>query len=373
MRARSILIWLSLLTVMYGCSDAPKLTEHEGPLHDLHVEAPCAAPDLALNEVQSIGSHNSYKTAIPRLEMMALRRNSAEAADALDYSHLSLSAQLDLGMRQLEIDVFYDPEGGLYSDPYLPRAIPSIGKRYNEPEMDKPGFKVMHVQDVDQRSHCQLFTQCLSQISAWSNRHPQHTPILILVNAKQAPIELEQAVVPLAFTGEAFDALDAELRSAIAPSQLITPDDIRAGAPTLRGAVTRTGWPSYQTSKGKLLFALDEPFEVVNTYLRGKLSLEGHPFFVNSVSQDSDHAAYFTLNDPRADALKIRMAVDAGFLVRTRADADTFEARTNDTARRSAAFASGAQYISTDYYLPRKEWSDYAVRLPEGSVTRCRP
>ena len=373
MRARSILIWLSLLTLVYGCSDRLVLTEQEGPLHDLHVEAPCAAPDLALNEVQSIGSHNSYKTAIPKLEMMALRRSSAEVANVLDYSHLPLTVQLDLGMRQLEIDVFYDPEGGLYSDPYLPRAIPSIGKRYNEPEMDKPGFKVMHVQDVDQRSHCQLFTQCLSQISAWSNRHPQHTPILIVINAKQAPIELEHAVVPLAFTAKAFDALDAEVLSVIAPSKLITPDEIRAGAPTLRGAVMRTGWPSYQASKGKLLLALDEPPEVVNIYLRGKLSLEGHPFFVNSVSQDADHAAYFTLNNPRADALKIRMAVEAGFLVRTRADADTLEARTNDTARRSAAFASGAQYISTDYYLPRKEWGDYAVRLPEGSVTRCRP
>ena len=373
MPVRPILVWLSLLTAISACSDGAVPAGQERPLHDLSAEAPCATPDLTLNEVQSIGSHNSYKTAIPKLEMIALRQASVEAADALDYSHLPLSAQLDLGMRQLEIDVYYDPEGGLYSDPYLPRAIPSIGKRYNVPEMATPGFKVMHVQDVDQRSHCPLFTQCLSQISAWSNAHPQHTPILILVNAKQSAIELEQAVVPLAFTAEAFDALDADVHSAVARNKLITPDDIRAGAPTLRDAVTQNGWPRYQTSKGKLLFALDEPPEVVNAYLRGKPSLEGHPFFVNSVSLDADHAAYFTLNDPRADALKIRAAVEAGFLVRTRADANTIEARTNDTARRRAAFASGAHYISTDYYLARKDWSNYAVHLPGGSVTRCRP
>ena len=40
-----------------------------------------------------------------------MRRTSKEAADALDYFHLPLAKQLHLGMRQLELDVFYDPEG----------------------------------------------------------------------------------------------------------------------------------------------------------------------------------------------------------------------------------------------------------------------
>jgi len=366
-----ILVSFCLLMTSAACSDQPG--QRVAPLQDLSAQATCDTPTLKLSDVQSIGSHNSYKRAIPRLEMMALRRGIGEQAGGLDYFHPPLSEQLDLGMRQLELDVFYDPAGGLYNAPYLPGAIPWIGRRYNVPEMDEPGFKVMHIQDVDQRSQCALFTDCLAEIAAWSMANPNHTPILILINAKQDPIDLDEAVKPLAFTSSAFDALDAEIWSELSEDQVITPDDIRGDAPTLREAVTETGWPSYNESRGKLLFALDERPDVVEVYLRGQASLEGHAMFVNSVNETSDHAAYFTLNDPVADADAIQSAIRTGFLVRTRADADTVEARANDVSRREAAFASGAQYISTDYYVPRKKFSDYAVRLPSQHVTRCRP
>ena len=58
--------------------------------------------------------------------------------------------------------------------------------------------------------------------------------------------------------------------------------------------------------------------------------------------------------------------------MRTRADANTFEARVNDTRRREQAFASGAQAISTDYYLPATHFgNDYRVVI-EGGI-RCNP
>ena len=307
------------------------------------------------------------------LKRSRLRRASPEAAFGLDYAHLPLTTQLDLGMRQLELDVFYDPDGGRYANPYLPRAIPWIGRRYKVPEMDLPGFKVMHVQDVDQRSHCALFTDCLAEILEWSKSRPDHTPILILINAKQDKIDLEEAIVPLAFTEKAFDALDAELLAAIPEEKLITPDQIRSNGPTLREGLIQNGWPRYEDAKGKFIIALDERPETVKTYLRGNTSLEGHPMFVNSISETADHAAYFTMNEPLEDQDQIRNAREAGFLIRTRADADTLEARNNDTARREAAFASGAQYISTDYYIARESFSDYKVALPANAITHCQP
>ncbi len=60
--------------------------------------------------------------------------------------------------------------------------------------------------------------------------------------------------------------------------------------------------------------------------------------------------------------------------MRTRTDADTQQARTNDTARREIALASGAQLLSTDY--PNSEpsqWTSYSVGLPGGAVVRCNP
>ena len=59
--------------------------------------------------------------------------------------------------------------------------------------------------------------------------------------------------------------------------------------------------------------------------------------------------------------------------VRTRADADTVEARASDTTRRDAAFASGAQIVSTDFERVDPRWPTYVVALPGGGEARCNP
>ena len=60
--------------------------------------------------------------------------------------------------------------------------------------------------------------------------------------------------------------------------------------------------------------------------------------------------------------------------MRTRADADTMEARSGDTARRDAALASGAQFVSTDYPVPNPGFgTGYAVAIPGGMPGRCNP
>jgi hypothetical protein len=83
-------------------------------------------------------------------------------------------------------------------------------------------------------------------------------------------------------------------------------------------------------------------------------------------------AAILIVNDPVAQFARIRSLVRAGFIVRTRADADTREARSGDTLRRDRALASGAQLVSTDYYRPATHFgTGYVVALPGGP--RCNP
>jgi len=84
-------------------------------------------------------------------------------------------------------------------------------------------------------------------------------------------------------------------------------------------------------------------------------------------------AAYLTLNEALTDTDHITRDVKAGFLVRTRADADTVEARKNDTARREKALASGAQYVSTDYMEPDTRFGPYRVGLRSGAIAECNP
>ena len=78
-------------------------------------------------------------------------------------------------------------------------------------------------------------------------------------------------------------------------------------------------------------------------------------------------------NDPVEGFERIQQLVRAGFLVRTRADSDTLEARRNDGRRRDKALATGAQFISTDYPKPNLAFSTYWVKFPENAVARANP
>jgi hypothetical protein len=80
-----------------------------------------------------------------------------------------------------------------------------------------------------------------------------------------------------------------------------------------------------------------------------------------------------TLNEPIEQQARIAAAVKAGIIVRTRADADTVEARTNDRKRQDVAFATGAQYVSTDYMTPDTRFSSYEAHLPGGGTARLDP
>jgi hypothetical protein len=328
---------------------------------------------LRLNDLQMLGTHNSYKQAISPPELALLAQRNPRAAQTLDYSHPPLATQLDAGARQLEIDVLNDPAGGRYADP-AGRKLALDAKVTLAPFDATPlrgaGFKVLHVQDLDYRSHCATLTLCLTQVRAWSDAHPRHVPILIMMNLKKGPSSVPGGVSALPFDRDAFDRLDAEIRSVLPATKLITPDDVQGSYPTLRDAVLAGNWPTLARARGRFLFAMDEAYEVGEAYRGGRKNLEGRVFFVNA-PETSPVAAYLTINDPIKDAERIRKDVAAGFLVRTRADADTFEARSNDTKRREAAFASGAQYVSTDYMETRAEFGPYRVTLPE--VARCNP
>ena len=92
-----------------------------------------------------------------------------------------------------------------------------------------------------------------------------------------------------------------------------------------------------------------------------------------TVAPEHPAAAWFKVNDPIKDFDKIQRLVKAGFLVRTRADADTRQARKGDVTQRDKALASGAQFVSTDYREPDRRLSDYSVQFPGGQVARSNP
>ncbi|MBD3646474.1 MAG: phosphatidylinositol-specific phospholipase C1-like protein [Pseudomonadales bacterium] len=325
---------------------------------------------LKFNEIQMLGSHNSYKKAIDPELMAVLRRSNPDVATTLDYAHLPLREQLDFGLRKLELDVFHDPEGGRYASPFGLQVVQSPSP-WDSETMETPGYKVFHVQDIDFRSHCPLFRQCLREIRHWSEMNPGHIPLVITINAKDEAIDSPGFVVPMGFDEAAWQALDDEIREELG-SMLFTPDDLRGDHQTLRGAVL-AGWPTLDSMRGRILFVLDDADQKILSYTSGHASLRERVMFVNA-HEDADEAAFRIVNEPRRQLAYIQGLVRQGFVVRTRADADTLEARRGDSARLEAALASGAQIISTDYYRPDERFdTGYRAELPGNVIARCNP
>jgi hypothetical protein len=217
----------------------------------------------------------------------------------------------------------------------------------------------------------------LGELRAWSSAHPRHVPIVVTLNVKDDLAgSAAAALAPdrdVLIDAAAWDALDRELAQGIGRERLITPDDVRGEHDSLADAVMLGDWPELDDARGKWLFVLDEPPEKAASYGRGHPSLRGRVMFVNATEGRAE-AAVRILNDPLADGAAIRELVEQGYLVRTRADANTEEARSGDTHRRDAALQSGAHLISTDYVDPDPRFgTGYAVELPGGAPARCNP
>jgi hypothetical protein len=329
-----------------------------------------------LNQIQVIGSHNSYHAGFAPSERKYLQMKNPKGLRSLDYHHAPLAAQLSGGVRQIEIDIFADPEGGRFAHPAIVQQVAAAGLPSDpdfdpQHEMDKPGFKVMHIQGVDERSTCHTFVACLNDVRTWSQQHPNHLPIFILVETKEdSPHDVPNAVKALPFSSTLFDAVDAEIRSVFKPNEMITPDEVRGDASTLVEAVHAGKWPTLAKARGRVIFLMDQQ-HVGPIYAEGHPSLRGRILFTNAIPGAPD-AAFVEQNNGSVE--EINALVKQGYLVRTRTDESTEQARTNDTTRRDLALSSGAQMLSTDYPLSEPSpWTTYSVGLPGGLVARCNP
>jgi len=331
---------------------------------------------LRINEIQVLGTHNSYHIQ-PRdsiLEALAIF-DSQETADSLEYSALPLKEQLDRGVRQMELDIFADPEGGLYA---TRRGLIVVGEDpvSGIPELDEPGLKVLHVQEIDFETHCFTFEACLTTLKEWSDDNPDHIPVTVMVEAKEEvipdPLDLG-FTIPLEFGPEEVAGIDEEILAVFPREQLIVPDEVRGQYDTLEDAVLDGAWPTLAEARGRFIFVFLNGGAARDHYIDGHPSLEGRVMFTNSDEGDPE-AAWFNVNNALNDGERILDLVTAGYLVRTRADADTQQAREDDYSLQEAAFASGGQFVSTDYVVPNPDFgTDYSAAVPGGYVARCNP
>lgn len=288
-------------------------------------EADLTANALRMNQLQTKATHNSYHDMRWWMPVTALR-----------YDHQPLDVQLEeQDVRAFELDIRFK----------------------------NGGFIVHHIDTLDEGSTCPNFTDCLKKLKGWSDAHPKHEPLFVQLEAK------DTFDATVADDYEA--ALDRAILSVWPKERIVTPDDVKGSAASVRDAITTTGWPTLDSARGKIVFYLQSDEGRRQHYTHGDRDLDGRLTFV-SAGLDKPYAAITILDDPKGHLDKIQAAVRAGLIVRTRADADVVEAIANDHSREAAAWASGAQLVSTDFPVKVSNY-DYFVTTPGGTPSRCNP
>ncbi len=124
-----------------------------------------------------------------------------------------------------------------------------------------------------------LFADALRALNAWCEAHPEHSPVFILINAKNSTLPGTRPTLP--FTATALDSIDLEIRTHLGMKKNITPDLVRGEFTHLEAAVLAGNWPLLEAMKGNFLFVLDEIEEKIDRYLRIKPVLKVAVLFVN--------------------------------------------------------------------------------------------
>jgi hypothetical protein len=327
--------------------------------------------DLPINKIQVIGSHNSYKKAIDPLLFSMFAKGDSVSASKIDYEHIPVIEQLNLGLRNLEIDVYADAKGGKYAHPRGLDLVKGQSGYDEHKEMMEPGFKVFHIQELDFRSDFLTFRSGLKQLRKWSEANPTHTPIFITLEPKDGRMRDSTLTVPEPFTEKTYEELDREITNTLGKEHLLTPDEVRGHFSTLEEAVLHGNWPVLKAARGKFVFILDQKGDKMELYIKGHSSLKNRVLFTNTPAGRPE-AAIMIIND--AKNKDIPALIKKGYMIRTRADSDTQEARRNDYSSFEAACASGAQIITTDYYQKSTHFkSDYIISFEGKKYFRANP
>jgi hypothetical protein len=293
--------------------------------------------DLPLDRLRMIATHNSYRRRADPLRLFFIGLAQPGEPARLGYGHPPLTDQLDSGVRSFELDVRLRGEQ----------------------------FQTAHVPLVDNRSTVPDLGLALREIALWSERNPGHVPIILLLELKDDYMFLDPGLRRI--DAGALDSLDSLIRRELA-DRLITPDDVRGGAPSLSAAIQLRGWPAVGALRGRVLVVLHQNEAYRQLYLKGPPLLEGRAMFTCAPPGAPD-AGIVIANNPMNDSARIADLVARGFLVRTRADADGIHSE-RDLA---AARASGAQIVSTDFPPLYPAADGYRGAFADGRMLEVRP
>lgn len=275
---------------------------------------------IKLNEIQILATHNSYKKTGAALGRLFVGLgDSFEEARALKYGYENLTTQFESGIRSMEFDV----------------------------RMRKEQFVLTHVPLVDNSSVAPSFELALEEIYLFSTNHPNHIPIIILMEIKNDWMILDHALQHI--QSEQLLKLNTVIIDKLG-NRLFQPNDMLESGKKLNETIQTTGWPSVFSLLGKVIFVL-HPGDFTDMYYELDTSLETQPMFIGLYSNQIErhYASFVVHNQP--DVQTIRSLVDSNLIVRTRIDSGLVF----NQQRYLDAISSGAQILTSDFTIGRSD------------------
>ena len=272
-----------------------------------------------LNEIQMLASHNSYKLKGSKLGKFFIRlfKNKKEA-DQLEYEYLTLTNQLNLGIRSFELDIRYR----------------------------KNNFETIHVPLVDNASNALNFQLALDEINLFSSRNTNHLPIIVI-------LEIKDDFNFLDFNLKKIDNNKLKQLNNIIlntfTNNLIKPKDIIQNNLSINESVNKYGWPNINNLLGKVMFVIHASKYAKmynNIYLPNDANL-----FISGYIDDVDNKDVSIIIHNNLDVESIKKVVAKNLLVRTRIDENLSYNINNFTL----AINSNAQILTSDFLIARKD------------------
>lgn len=333
------------------------------------------ADSIRLNDIRILASHNSYKKKPDPKVLRFLSRFKKRLGEELDpiqldYGHEKLTIQLDsFNVRGFEFDLAYDPNGGAYAKRRINYFIPGLKQKSKDPKLYQPGIKLLHIADIDFESNYLTFQEALLELKNWSEDNPKHIPLFVNLEIKRSsPGDYSKFLnrigfkkAPLTDTN-IFKVIKNEIFGVFTEESMIfKPKDLKGDYNSIQERLENEGWPKLNDCLGKIIFIVDGD---IDGYYTNKINKNDNSLmFIYSEPNDAS-CAFIIRNEPIGNEKEINDLSDK-YIVRTRADAGTIEARNMDYTKYQAAFESQAQIVSTDYYRADKTISDFTIELED--------
>jgi hypothetical protein len=326
------------------------------------------ADSIRLNDIRILASHNSYKRKPDERVIRFLQKFKKRLGNELDpqrmnYGHVSLSEQFsNYAIRGIELDIYNDPHGGHYEKRRINFFIRGLKQHTRDSLMRKPGFKVLHIADVDYESNYRTLSEALQEVRIWSKNNPAHVPIFINLELKDtAPADYSRFLRNIGFKRAIpFDSLaylqiDEQIKHIFGTERLLTPAMLRDTFATTYERLNTIGWPRLNAVLGKVIIIFDGKGDSYKKYTHENL------VFIYGNTNDAE-TAFVIRNNPIGNEKEISTLTNT-YIVRTRTDVETMQARMNDYTMFEAALNSNAQILSTDYYAPDIQIGEYRVSI----------